>query len=716
MMQKRAAQTLIAVLCLLIVVLPAFAQGDGISSSTQPEFTVYACTFNPGTGRADIHGVLTGGDGARVTPDSISVSRVGASAPLPPEAATLANADPRPPLRMILVLDVTSTMPLDSVRNGLLNSLFPGLLFEDEVALISVANDTSDITTFYNDKNALYNDHLFGLTFRDSPNRIYDGVQRALEATQPNSPLRQVVLLITDSTPQEPQATPEDLITRAQASDAQIFTIGIHNLQDAPDDEGLYRLADETRGYGFTYDGEKTAAAIEAGLNDIFGRVVNTLNTEIVISTDLTGQTPDETGFIPFDVNVTLGETVLTDRAICAPPPPPDVDPSLLLPTFSVAFTNIVENLELNNPTDVQISVQPFDQVPLDAQFAFWLDDENVQSGVEGTFVFDPQALNPGRHTLRAQMRNGAGDVLATTPTTTVYTTRDLPLIVLGANAAAETTPDAGSGSGQTANLEGTVRIEAANVAPNMTEVQFRAALANTDVSYPIGTATVQDGRAILTIEDIQAEAARLFPPVEGQQGWNFQISALAPSGNAEDPPLGVSSAPLVISVAPPTETLTNSPFPPIIAAVVLMLADIGLYRAVRKRKIQRTIDIADKHDFSGPLMVLTVSRGGGSKQTHMITKKSLYIGRGSGNDVQLEDDANVSRQHGAILWRKQRWYYANRKAKVRTKVNGKEYKGLALVKLDAPADLEMGGYQVLFHASDQRSSSMMDDLVKTNL
>ncbi len=173
-----------------------------------------------------------------------------------------------------------------------------------------------------------------------------------------------------------------------------------------------------------------------------------------------------------------------------------------------------------------------------------------------------------------------------------------------------------------------------------------------------------------------------------------------------------------MLSVAPKPafsiEEVAKSPIPPIILAVILLIIDFVLFKQVRKARIKRTIAGADKHDLPAQLMCVTVSRGTAGRQTYMLTKKTMYVGRGSGNDIQLEDDANVSRQHGAILWRKQNWYFANRKPKVRTKIAGKLYKGLALVKLENPADIELGSYQLVFHSTEQRQD--ISDLVKTNL
>lgn len=684
------------------------AQQAGITTSAEPQFSAYTCVFNPATGRAEIHATLIDGTGNAMPPENatFAVSRVGASSPLPPDAAVVSVADTRPPLQMIIVLDVTSTMPLEQVRDSLLAGLLSPMPFEDSVALITFAQVASDISQFYNDKNALYNDLLFSLSAQDSPNHLNDAILAGLEATQPNSPTRQVVLVITDSTPQVEQATPEEIITRAQASHTQIIPIALHNLSDTPDDEALFALANATRGFGFAYDGDKRAEAIEAGLTNIFGRVLNVLNSEVIISVDLTGQTPDETGFIPFDITVepNSGGT-LTDRVSCPQPPAESsVEGENELPQFAVAFTNIVDGSRINESGTLEVAVQPFDQLPLDAQFVFWLDDEITSESPEAIFPFDPQSLDPGRHTVRVELRNNDGNRLATTPTLNLFTRRALSVT---------------TASGSTTQLSGAVTIQASNVTQNMGEVQFRAAEAsNPDVSFPIGTAQVANDTAVLEIPDIQNIANNLFPPAEGQEGWNLLISAAAPSTTEGDPPLGESISPLVISVAPKPafsiEEVAKSPLPPIILAVLLLLVDFFLFKQIRKTRIKRTIAGTDKHDLPAQLMCVTVSRGTAGRQTYMLTKKTMYVGRGSGNDIQLEDDANVSRQHGAILWRKQNWYFANRKPKVRSKIAGKLYKGLALVKLENPTDIELGSYQLVFHSTEQKQD--ISDLVKTNL
>jgi len=707
-MMKRRIGIVISVLMLLLLgVVVAHAQDEPIYTSEVAQFSVYTCTFNTATGRADIRATLINRDGTAMRPEdvTINVSRVGASSPLPPDAATVAVADPRPPLRMIIVLDTTDTMPIETVRDTLFSSLISNLPFEDEVALVTVNSDVSQPTDFYVDTNAFYNDHLFEIPLGSGDNRINDGILAGVSVTQPNSPRRQVVLVITDSTPQVEQASDEEIITRAQASHAQIIPIALHTTSGVPDDEALFALATSTRGYGFAYDGDKRVAFTEEGLNRIFADILTVLNSEIVISVDLAGLEPDETGFIPFDVSAlpNTSQTALTDRVSCPLPPPAEVIENAL-PTFAIAFTNIVDGLNLNDPTSVEVAVQPFDALPADARFVFLLDDGQSDPSVEGIFPVDPQSLPPGVHTIRAQLRDGSGNILATTPTTSLFVRRDLVL------ATAENKTD---------NLSGAVTIQARNASDNMTTVEFRAALANSPtVSYPIGTAPVQEGVASLTISDIQAEASRLFPQDDPDAGWTVQITASAPSSNAGDPPLGDAATPLILSIAPrppfTVDSLLQTPIIPVVAGVIFLVIDVLLLRQIRKARIRRTIEGADNRDLPAQLMCVTVSRGGAGRQTFMITKKTTWVGRGSGNDISLEDDANVSRQHGAILWRKGHWYFANRKPKVKTKVAGKMYKGLSMTRLENPTDLELGSYQMVFHSTEQRQD--ISDLVKTNL
>jgi hypothetical protein len=709
-MNKRISFTvLIALMALfLIAATGALAQADGLTRSEQPQLLAYTCSFNEEAGRTEIRAALTAAGGGPVAESdlgNVSVARVGGE-PLPAESVSIAPADGRPPLRMVLVIDATDTMPLSQIQGDLLGAtgFLPGLQVEDEVALVVFDATVTNPTPFYADKNALYNDHVADLTTRAGDNVIYEGIRAAVGATTPNSPGRQVVLVIADSgygasRADEAEALVNEIITVAQASKAQIFAISFSSLNAAdPDTEILARLAAETGGVAWSHSGDKAPAAIGEAVATALGEFYETINAEVVISADLAGLEADETGFIPLEVTVTLASGAeLTSRVACAPPPVAGVE--VAAPLFTVAYRNLVEGLLVTEPLLVQIAAAP-EPLPPDAVFRFFLDDEPTDSATP-EFTIDPDVLDPGVHTMRVQLRDGGGNVLAATPTVTFYTQRPLVLT---------------TGGGSTTNLSGPLTLRAANVSPNIGAVEFTLINANDPAQrLVLGTVAAENGAAVLDVPNIQEAANSLVPDQEN--GWNVQVVANAPAASPDSPPLGVSNTlnlsvqPLPAGLALDTTAVTGV-IAPIAISLVLLLIILFLLGRIRKARIMKKINRPDGYDLSPNLMQLTVSRSG-NRQVYVLTKKTLYVGRGSGNDISLDDDANVSRQHGVVMWRGQKWWYAQRKPKVRARVNGKNLKGVAMVKLENPSEINIGDYLVVFHGDSQRDIS---DLVKTNL
>ena len=96
-----------------------------------------------------------------------------------------------------------------------------------------------------------------------------------------------------------------------------------------------------------------------------------------------------------------------------------------MTPAFSVAFRNLVDGLGVKEPLIVQVAAAP--EVPAGAVFRFLLDDEPTDSA-SPEFTISPDTIDPGVHSLRTQLRDAAGNQLATTPTVTFYTQRPLAL------------------------------------------------------------------------------------------------------------------------------------------------------------------------------------------------------------------------------------------------------------------------------------------------
>jgi hypothetical protein len=150
----------------------------------------------------------------------------------------------------------------------------------------------------------------------------------------------------------------------------------------------------------------------------------------------------------------------------------------------------------------------------------------------------------------------------------------------------------------------------------------------------------------------------------------------------------------------------------PILIIVGLAALNILLFRMIGRRKILRIISNPDDYELSPQLMTITVRRGD-IKQPYTLTKKTVFIGRGSSNDINLGDDPNISRQHGVVIWRNQRWYYSNRKGQAAARIDGKRYRGYALRELIPVSELEIGSALLIFHSNAQQDIS---DFIKTNL
>lgn len=690
---------------------------DDLTRTDQHAFSAFTCSYNETTSRSDITAALTGPGGAAI-PDSgitaLTVARTGGD-PLPAESVSHAAPDQRLPVNLVLVLDTTDTMPLDEIKGLLLDparGFLPDLLPEDQVSLVAVDSAVTGPTPFTSDKNSVYNDHVADLTTREGNNVIYEGIQAAVGATTPNSPNRQLVLVITDSgylegKGDEAETLVNEIITVAQASKAQIYSISFNSLsaQNSPDPDLLNRLSNETGGVAWTHTGDKRVSFIIDSVDKALQEFYASLNSEVVISADLTGLEPDETGLVPLDVAVTLADgTTLNGQISCAPPPVAGEE--VIAPAFSVAFRNLVDGLQVTDTLLVQVAAAP--DAPSDAVYRFLLDDEPTDSPTP-EFTISPATIDPGVHALRAQLRDAAGNQLATTSTVTFYTQRPLVLT---------------TGTGGTVNLSGPLTLQAANLSPNIGAVEFTLIDANDATkTLSLGTAAAQNGTAVLEVPNIQEAANTLLP---GQtEGWNVQVVAKAPGVSPDSPPLGVSNT-LNLSVQPKPQDVVSQVFsdpgtakavadnvPPVLLALVFVVVDFVLWGQIRKARIKKKINRPDGYDLSANLMQLTVSRSG-NRQAYVLTKKTMFVGRGSGNDISLDDDANVSRQHGVVMWRGQKWYYANRKGKVKSRVNGKSLKGLAMVRLDNPTEINIGDYQLVFHGGETQRD--ISDLVKTNL
>jgi FHA domain len=279
--------------------------------------------------------------------------------------------------------------------------------------------------------------------------------------------------------------------------------------------------------------------------------------------------------------------------------------------------------------------------------------------------------------------------------------------------------------SGTPLSLSGATRFEVSG-SPDfaLPAVQFSIApVTDASKTLPLGNASFgSDGRAALEVDDIVGRIQSLYPDATAQD--TFQVTASVSGVSPDDPKLAYSND-LVIGIAAPAQAAEQVPAAlavnpplnlglavPVGVSLLLLLVNYLLIRAVGRKRVQRLMNNPDETELSPQLMTLTVHRGD-TRQPYTLTKKTMYIGRGSSNDINLGDDPSISRQHGVVMWRRKGWYYSNRKGPVMTRINGKRYRGLIFYRLEPVTEIEIGHTLLLFHANTQQDIS---DFIKTNL
>jgi len=660
-------------------------------------FVAYQCNFQATTNSAEIRAVLMGADGRPIAPGSytINVTPTGSDQPLPVEQVSAAPVTERPPLQMVIVLDITDTVPITNIVNAISGHLAPFLNPLDEVALITFSEEISPATQFYTDKNRLINEHMTDLLTLEGDNRLYDAMIEAMGVFPFNSQARKAVLVLTDSGRRAiQQATDEAVIARAVRDNIQVYPVGFYS-RDKTDDASLQTIANGTGGYSWLYTDERnTRASIEAAVAGFLDDFVRTLNSEITVSVGMNGLTLDATGRVAFDLTVqSPNETPLTDQISC---------PYQVL-THAINFVDSFnEAAPVTGKVDIGVTVQS--DLGVDAtRVVFRLNNDVVQNSAETIYTFDAANLFPGFYTIGAQLWDLSNNTLATTPTAIrLYAQQTLQLSL----SVDDSVP-----------LSGAVDVQVlGNPAFILPDAQIKASpVGNPAAVYPLGKSSFgADGRATLEIADISATMQTLFPDLTAED--RYQISAVVPGVSPADPPLATSNA-IPVSVALPVVQAAPEPVwvdntVPVLISLGLLALNILLFRAVGRKRVGRVINHPDDLELSPQLMTITIHRDG-VKQPHTLTKKTVYIGRGSSNDINLGDDPNISRQHGVVMWRKGEWYYSNRKRPVVTRINGKRYRGLKLYKLQPVTELEIGGATLIFHSNAQQDIS---DFIKTNL
>lgn len=700
--------TIAAVLTALLTGLMTAAQQPELP----PVLLAYACTFERAQNDLRINAVLQGADGRPLSGDSFdfTAEQRGQPGAVDPAQVNVTPLAQRPPLRLVIALDRTDTVPLVELtavlEEGLLETLLPG----DEVALITFSEDIAPVTPFVADTDAFARDYLASLSISGGDNRLYDAIGQAIEAFPFSAGTRRVVLVLTDSGRRQLEQIPaETLIAEAQRDNTQVYAIGFVS-RDRPDVEELTALAEETGGY-FWYYGETNntrasiASAVSAYLDD-FGR---TLNSEVTVTIDARGIVPDSNSRAAIDLTATLEDgTELTEQVTC---------PVEVL-RHEIAFITNTGGAPVNGRIDVGVNAQS-DLGRDETRIVFRVNDEVVQTSESAVYTFDAAALQPGFYTIQAELWDSANNTLARTPAALrLYVQQPLVLTV--------DSPLIPANGAMTAVFSGAVDLTVkGSPAIALPDIEFSASpVGQPELAQIIGTAPYVNGEATLAIRDLAAAVRAVFP--DAIEGGTYQLSASVPSISAGDPALAVSnSLPVSISAPLPTPEPTVDVQPvvpqldpriefgvPLALLLAGLLLNILLLRAIRRRKIKRVISYPDNIDLGPQLMTLTVLRDG-IRHAHALTKKTVTIGRGSGNDINVSDDPNVSRQHGVVMWRRGDWYYSNRKGGAVTRIDGRVRRGFFLHRFEGVTELQVGDVIMIFHSSAQQDIA---DFIKTDL
>lgn len=694
---KRLVSLLLLLMLGTITVLEA--QTAPVTTSRREGFVLYRCEATPQPSILRLSAYLASASGGALLPaiDNVSLEAVELG-----EARLESSARAsRRPVRIVLVLDATSTMPLLPVINVVSTQLFPQLEFNDEVALISFSQTVSPITAFYTDKNRLVNEHMLGLRVSGGTNRLFDAIRDAVNALADRPDRRNIVLIITDSNRRDVVQTPSsDIIAAANRSKVQVYSISIQTEEDTPDEAEMRTLAERTNGFAWYFRAPTQVDALESSLQNILNQFVNNLNQEVSLNVNVSELDLTSVNDLTLKVTLTTNTgAVLSDSIVCPLPTVTLVPPQPTAIPNTINFVPITIPPVVTEPLDIAVQIET--GLPESERLIVFLQNgEVVQASRSPIYTLVTPALPPGIYNIAAQLRNLDNVVFATTPSSlTINTQQTLTLSVV---------------EGSLANLDAPLRLNAQTTStlplPDMRFTISRASRPDEARPLGVGSAPTVSGLASLSIASLRREIERYFPDAAADE--TFLITASIPAPQPNQPALAIGE-PL---------SVTYQPMPPppfdtqlaliVVLCVALFLLNVIAFERVRRARIRRMIARPDGYDLPNRLMAVTVYRDA-LKHTVTLTRKTMTIGRGSANDINIGDDNKVSRQHGVIMWRRNDWYYTNRKPDAFVRIGGRRVRGYRLVRLEPVTEIEMGDARVFFHTNSQQDIS---ELTRTNL
>lgn len=680
------------------------------TSGLPQAFTAYACTFNRNDNRAQIQTIFMNANGRRVPRGdfrSITVVQTDTGDVVASRDVSITPLVTRLPMRMMLVLDITETIPLLEIKQAIIDNLIPNLLPEDEIAIITFGSGVSDPSPFFSDKNRLINEFVLDLEVESGNNRVYDALLQSVNILENfTSSERRTIVMVTDSGQRvDEQASVDEIIQRSQTSGIQIYPIGFYTL-DRPDVDILRRIAFESNGFGWFYeDEENSRASIQRNVGTFFEEFTETLNSELQLTIDTPIPSAEISGLAQYRLSVVQSGARGFETTINCP-----VDEL----NHSISFAGETFNYVTKDPVTVAVNVES--DLNADAvRVRFFVDNTPVQTSFSRSFVFQTSRQTPGQHEIRAQLLDRNDTVLTTTvDSVTVYAQQILNVSVT-------------SGSFERLDRAINLNIVTGSVVNSDTVIIRLAApdVAGAPVPGELLRRNIEEGNASAAIPNLQANIQEFLP--SAQTGDVFQLWIEVPGASPSDPPLADPYIIPVTYIAPDTPAVAkplprwvrlavnirNEPF--LLVSLIsfgLLLLNSLLFRLVNRLRVQKVIARPDDIELSEALMSVTV-RSEDEKKTHPLTKKTLFVGRGELNDIVLGTSEQISRRHGVIMWRKGRWLYTNRKSDVSAVVEGKRIRGMRIVVLEPITEIEFGDAVLIFHYGSQQN---IESLFNTDL
>jgi hypothetical protein len=331
------------------------------------------------------------------------------------------------------------------------------------------------------------------------------------------------------------------------------------------------------------------------------------------------------------------------------------------------------------------------------------VEDLLQQTSQSRTFTLETPLFDPGFLEVRAQLVDLDGEVLAETPDPiTVYAQQKMDVTISGGTFEALSNPI-------TLNVEVGPEI-------NLNRIDTKLYVPGADAPYQVRDDSIQNGAATITIRDLQSLINEQVP--SAKTGDVFQLRIEAPASSPGLPPLAEPYSINFEYVAPPAPPepiplprflqwllAINANQTLLLTLITLALALFNIIMLIRvhRLRINRIIGNPDKIELSEQMMTVTVRQAEG-KASYPLTKKTMTVGRGEVNDIDLGPSERVSRRHGVIVWRKGRWWYTNRKHNVWAIVEGKRIRGYGLVPLEAITEIEFPDAMMIFHSSAQQN------------